>query len=267
VLPPPRNSGVSLMTLVNESSSNSTSLRKVSNDNIPKSNATQSTLKDDPKLGSTGKMPKSLVPDSVKQNLMGKRPAASKLDEIRAKYLKKDANVRIVHSGKGSSKNDDDSDEGGDCDFFSLDGPSDLVSDPAVLEKLQLPTPSFEQKVAHSDNVSDNSEDADYFEPSASAPQEDDVMKYVTKRKKGEPINFIEVNADDLRPDSTEWLKNITDESAAPARRSKGLGGLVKRKHQITYLAFEAKAREQELQNTWAQNRASRRQTQSKYGF
>jgi len=42
---------------------------------------------------------------------------------------------------------------------------------------------------------------------------------------------------------------------------------MVKRKHQITYLAHEAKAREQELQNQWAQNRMSRRQTQSKYGF
>jgi len=40
-----------------------------------------------------------------------------------------------------------------------------------------------------------------------------------------------------------------------------------KKKHQITYLAFEAKAREQELQAQWAQNRATKRQTQMKYGF
>ena len=41
----------------------------------------------------------------------------------------------------------------------------------------------------------------------------------------------------------------------------------MKKKHQITYLAAEAKAREEELQNQWAQNRNARRQTQNKYGF
>jgi proline-rich protein PRCC len=42
---------------------------------------------------------------------------------------------------------------------------------------------------------------------------------------------------------------------------------MMKKKHQITYLAAEAKAREEELQNQWAQNRNARRQTQNKYGF
>lgn len=42
-------------------------------------------------------------------------------------------------------------------------------------------------------------------------------MKYVPKKKgkagKGESeINFIDVKADDLRPDTTEWVKNLTDE-------------------------------------------------------
>lgn len=42
---------------------------------------------------------------------------------------------------------------------------------------------------------------------------------------------------------------------------------MTKRKHQITYLAFEAKAREQELKNQWAQNRANKMATKNKYGF
>jgi len=39
-------------------------------------------------------------------------------------------------------------------------------------------------------------------------------MKYLPKKKKGkaEAQNFIEVKADDLRSDSNEWVKNITDE-------------------------------------------------------
>jgi hypothetical protein len=39
-------------------------------------------------------------------------------------------------------------------------------------------------------------------------------MQYVPRRKKGKDseLNFIEVKADDLRPDNTEWIKNITDD-------------------------------------------------------
>lgn len=122
-------------------------------------------------------------------------------------------------------------------------------------------------------------------------------MKFIQpKRGKKEDVKIIDINADDLRPDNTEWLRNITDEvsesnnakeyrkmcfrrkcteilflaflqSQAPVRKSKGLGGMVKRKHQITYLAFEAKAREQELKNQWAQNRANKMATKNKYGF
>jgi len=56
-------------------------------------------------------------------------------------------------------------------------------------------------------------------------------------------------------------------QSAMPPRKNNLPGGMMKRKHQITYLAAEAKAREEELQNQWAQNRTARRATQSKYGF
>jgi hypothetical protein len=40
-------------------------------------------------------------------------------------------------------------------------------------------------------------------------------MQYIQPNKRGkakaEPINIIDVNADDLRPASSEWLKTITD--------------------------------------------------------
>jgi len=42
---------------------------------------------------------------------------------------------------------------------------------------------------------------------------------------------------------------------------------LAKRKNQITYLAHLAKANEDKLQNEWAKNRLTKRQTQAKYGF
>lgn len=43
--------------------------------------------------------------------------------------------------------------------------------------------------------------------------------------------------------------------------------GQQRRKHQITYLIHQAKERELELKNNWAENKLTRRQTQAKYGF
>lgn len=43
--------------------------------------------------------------------------------------------------------------------------------------------------------------------------------------------------------------------------------GQQRRKHQITYLIHQAKEREMELKNSWAENKLTRRQTQAKYGF
>lgn len=43
--------------------------------------------------------------------------------------------------------------------------------------------------------------------------------------------------------------------------------GQQRRKHQITYLIHQAKERELELKNNWADNKMTRRQTQAKYGF
>lgn len=38
-------------------------------------------------------------------------------------------------------------------------------------------------------------------------------MKFIQpKRGKKEDVKIIDINADDLRPDNTEWLRNITDE-------------------------------------------------------
>lgn len=42
---------------------------------------------------------------------------------------------------------------------------------------------------------------------------------------------------------------------------------LSKRKHQITFLAHQAKVREEALKDQWAANKYSRRHSQQKYGF
>lgn len=91
------------------------------------------------------------------------------------------------------------------------------------------------------------------------------------KRKRNQmPVNIIELSGEEIMPDSKEWLlKQFTEEKTRSHSHKKNNGPSIqsRRKHQITYLAYQAKAQELELQNQWAQNRMSRRQTQSKYGF
>ncbi|XP_015598135.1 uncharacterized protein LOC107269132 isoform X2 [Cephus cinctus] len=90
------------------------------------------------------------------------------------------------------------------------------------------------------------------------------------KNKEVDGVNIIEINGEDIKPDEREWLvKALTEEgSQRPvSMQSAGPSTQSKKKHQITYLAHQAKAMEVELKNQWAQNRMTRKQTQSKYGF
>ncbi|XP_067931124.1 proline-rich protein PRCC-like [Watersipora subatra] len=103
--------------------------------------------------------------------------------------------------------------------------------------------------------------------------QNEQFLRLQGKKQRGkETIDIIDVHTDDQKISEMELTKNITEEVVDPAawaHRKKGDGpsGQQKRKHQITYLAFQAKERELELKNTWAANRSTKQQTQAKYGF
>lgn len=96
-----------------------------------------------------------------------------------------------------------------------------------------------------------------------------EFLKIQGRRREFEDINFIDVNADDQLTDKNEWLmKSITEEMAhRPKNKHNMPTQQQKRKHQITYLAFQAKEREMDLKNQWALNSSTRRETQAKYGF
>lgn len=91
------------------------------------------------------------------------------------------------------------------------------------------------------------------------------------KRGRQDDIEFIELSHEEVLPQRDEWLRGQL--AAQTEYQPKGLVGYeepgsgTKRKHQITYLAYQAKANEQELQAMWAANRQSRKHTQGKYGF
>ncbi|XP_072304057.1 proline-rich protein PRCC [Eucyclogobius newberryi] len=111
-------------------------------------------------------------------------------------------------------------------------------------------------------------------EPGNSAMfDEEAFMRLQGKRNRGkEEITFLEIKGDDQLSGTQQWLtKSITEEQQNRSSFSKKRGGMPtgqqRRKHQITYLIHQAKERELELKNSWAENKLTRRQTQAKYGF
>jgi len=82
-----------------------------------------------------------------------------------------------------------------------------------------------------------------------------------------EDINIVEVDVSQHLRDSKDWLKTITEEKEETTYNGVEPSSTAKRKHQITYLALQAKQREVELKNEWARNRQTKTQSRAKYGF
>lgn len=82
-----------------------------------------------------------------------------------------------------------------------------------------------------------------------------------------EDTGFIEVNEDDMKGDPLVWMTKAMTEEKAPRPTGKGPKGLAKSRHQITYLAHQAKERDWELKQDWATARENRRASANKYGF
>lgn len=111
-------------------------------------------------------------------------------------------------------------------------------------------------------------------EPGHSAMFDDEAfMRLQGKRNRGkEEVKFLEIKGDDQLSGNQQWMtKSMTEEKQNRQSFSKKKGeqptGQQRRKHQITYLIHQAKERELELKNNWADNKLTRRQTQAKYGF
>ncbi|KAJ8267512.1 hypothetical protein COCON_G00126840 [Conger conger] len=110
--------------------------------------------------------------------------------------------------------------------------------------------------------------------PGSSSLFDDEAFRRLQgKRNRGkEEVKFLEIKGDDQLSGSQQWMtKNMTEEKEQRKSFSKKKGeqptGQQRRKHQITYLIHQAKERELELKNSWAENKLTRRQTQAKYGF
>ncbi|GLH04702.1 Proline-rich protein PRCC [Gryllus bimaculatus] len=200
---------------------------------------------------------------------------------------------------KPDEDNVEDSNANEPQDFFSLgslnDVPEEVPFDPVgelSSSTLNLPRPaswgnstSEPQPSSSQDSTEEfvsldsqkGSADSDFIPVDNGNLQlsEEALQKLCGRRatRQQQELEVIDVSGAALIPDPQEWLtKQLTEERQLPARgfghrRHDGPTSQQRRKHQITYLAFQAKENELELKNQWSQNRMSRKQTQSKYGF
>ena len=172
---------------------------------------------------------------------------------------------------------------------------ADLSTDGPLQFKSRAPPPSFVgPSVGPSPNVSQDNmkpytkygnqaynlagvdmkdyedEDIETEEAGDNVVPAEELIRLQGKRKWGrEAVNFIDVHADNYTS-TVELTKNLTQEVdmvSHSKNKKDGPSGQQKRKHQITYLAHRAKEQEFELKNQWAQNKMTKNQTQSKYGF
>jgi len=97
---------------------------------------------------------------------------------------------------------------------------------------------------------------------------DEQFLRMQGKRNRGEQIHFKDVQGGEA-PSVLELTKGITQEVDMPVSQNNkdGPTSQQRRKHQITYLAHQAKEREFQLKNQWAENKFAKRQAQSKYGF
>ena len=96
-----------------------------------------------------------------------------------------------------------------------------------------------------------------------------EFKKFIASKFGEEPaekIDIVEVNVGSYLAGNHELLKSISMESG-PSVKGPAPSQLAKRKNQITYLAYQAKQREVDLKNQISNNKFTKAQTRSRYGF
>lgn len=225
--------------------------------------------------GSGSKLTSSLVPDSISRPKAIMKPLPKKIIPV------KDGSTSIAITSTTNSDSENSDEE----DFFSLNTEVDLPEVSASEISAMVASKSAQMNLAAKKRQQkfQSQDPSEPFETQEEVPAQhseqappaidQQAMQALcgSRTRRGqEPINIIDISGDQVMPDRDEWMR--TQLTASTEYQSRGLldqepGAGTKRKHQITYLAHQAKANEAELQSMWAANRHTKRQTQNKYGF
>ncbi|KAJ6217598.1 hypothetical protein RDWZM_008755 [Blomia tropicalis] len=210
----------------------------------------------------------SLVPNSVANR------NKSKLN------LEKPTTSKAVNA---NTNNDKQKDEIGQTNFFfSNEDDNDSDDENVYLDSEQISSPNFSSSpIIQTDApVYGPAKPAEplptkaksTIEPVTLDPNDDVTYKKFIASKFGDQpsadIKIVDFDMSKHLSENKEWLKNITLENEEdPEIEAHAPNSTARRKNQITFLAYQARKREIELKNQWAQNKIAKTQTKAKYGF
>lgn len=218
----------------------------------------------------------SMIPHSVAKKQSSEIVATSSTSATSTKPHTKSLPNIIPQSA--DSDDDDDDDE----DFFSLNTNADLPEanlqkiNELVINKMTSISNAMKHKVVEEESANDHlSSNVEETNEPITSKMDQKTMEALCgssakRSRKYEDVNIIDISDDQVLPNRDEWLRQQL--TSKTEYQPKGLvdeepGAGTRKKHQITYLAHQARANEQELQAMWAANRHARRLTQNKYGF
>lgn len=222
--------------------------------------------------------------NNTKPHLLIPHNVANRIKEAReAKPAHSVVNVKKPTSDMARAMSDDSDPEEDSDDFFSLNIASQLpevsaCEIEAMVSKRANKMAKFSKHLEESQRVhaqEDDSTNIQAITPNKPSLRDQYDLEALigtraAKHARHDNINFIEISQDEVKASQEEWMRTSLQAETEPQQGyplpgAPGAG--TRKRHQITYLAYQAKANEQELQAMWAANRQSRRQTQSKYGF
>lgn len=100
--------------------------------------------------------------------------------------------------------------------------------------------------------------------------QKERKLKLMMEKRFGEEVSddvqIQEINIANHINDNLDYIKSVSLEKEAEVKGPMP-SHTAKKKHQITYLAYQAKQNEVKLKNEWAQGKINRMEARSKYGF
>ena len=221
----------------------------------------------------------SFVPFSV-----ANRAGSSKSTAIKPKTPSTDKKATTASGGSTNflfANQDNDDDDEDDDDFDDIRIPfeeqlkhEEMIASPSILPAPPLDAPEYgPAKPPPTVEYTD-----DLYTPTASTvpldPNQDTTYKKFIASKFGEEqasdIKIVDFDMSKHLSENKEWIKNITiekgDENDSEIE-AHAPNSTARRKNQITFLAYQARKRETELKNEWAQNKVTKMQTRAKYGF
>lgn len=106
-------------------------------------------------------------------------------------------------------------------------------------------------------------------QPATQYDDDDELLRYLPKSERYKEIKTVHIDSMLGEQAKIQLLKNATEERETMKAQAAIVvpKGETKRRAQITYLVAKAQHDDLKLKNMWSEQKLTRRQTQSKYGF